>query len=148
MKILNLFLTSAFILAVVSVHAQDLSENDVPNAVRSAFSQEFPETSQAEWEMEKGNYKVEFNTTNNFENEVWYDASGKFIRSERQVFANDLPMDVLSKIRTEYRDYSMDDVKEVVVNGKKSYKLELSARKSDKEIKLHFDEQGNILKSK
>lgn len=145
MRFINLFFTSAFLVAITSVQAQDLSEANVPESVRSAFSQEFPETQQSEWELENGSYKVEFKTTDHAENEVWYDASGKQIRWERDIFVDELPTAAVSKIRADYPRYIMEDVKVVVVDGKKTYELELEERGTGNDVDLRFDEEGNIL---
>ena len=140
-----LFFTSAFIVGITSVQAQDLSEANVPELVRNAFSQEFPETQQSEWELENGSYKVEFKTTDHAENEVWYDATGKQTRWERDIFAEELPTAAVSKIRTDYPRYIIEDLKAVVVDGKTTYELELEERGTGNDVDLRFDDQGNIL---
>ena len=153
MKLQNLLLFTAFLFAATAVNAQDMTaaqdmtDNKVPEAAVISFNQTFPDATQADWKTENNRFKVEFKTTNNFEGEGVFDSAGKLISSEKQVFANDVPIDVISKIRTDYPATIIVDVREIYENGANTYRLSLEENGTTNIKNLHFDPTGKILKA-
>ncbi len=133
---LSLFASQSF--------AQDISQSQVPSFVVNEFQQAHPKALNVEWEMDGGHYKVEFEIgLLGTDHEIWYDQTGKIRRQEEEISKADLPKAVLSKIKTNYDGYRLDDVKKISVGTEIIYTLE--AKTLMEEWKLAFDEVGNEL---
>lgn len=92
--------------------AQELPESMVPEAVRQTFRSKYPGVYVYEWEYKRKSftYEAEF-TQGGYEYEAHFDADGKWIRTEREAHAAEVPKVVWDKLRAEgFFDYEFDDV--------------------------------------
>lgn len=130
------------LLATTIGHAQDINVSEVPTAVQTAFSNESANATDVEWEKDLENYKVEFEV-NRMEHEVWFDASGKIIKKEKNITEAELPQAVKNTIQSKYNGYRIDDIEMTWQNETTRYEVELE--KGREELKVTFDEKGMVL---
>ena len=140
MKTLKILATLFFVTGVAV--AQDMNQNDVPSSVKNAFTKEYANATDVEWEKEMDNYKVEFDV-NRMDNEVWYSASGAVVKKEQDITEAELPQAVRDAVKSGYAGYRLDDIEKVWQNNTTSYKLELEKGNEDKH--LTFDTNGKVI---
>lgn len=94
----------------------DLSLADVPQAVRTAFENEFSNTANLKWEtktVSQGQYyKAEFNnrSDNNYKTEVWYNADGAWYMTETEMPYSAIPQAIKTSFESsEYKDWKRDN---------------------------------------
>ena len=104
----TLKILAAFLFFTGVVVAQDMNATDVPASVKNAFSKEYAQATDVEWEKDMENYKVEFDL-NKMENEVWYSASGAVVKKEQDITEAELPQTVRDAVKSGYADYTLDD---------------------------------------
>ncbi len=133
-----------FLLAVNAAFAQKIHKSSVPSIIVNNFHQNFPRAYDVEWKLENELYKVEFETgLRRYDHTVWYDQSGKIIRSKAEIPKSELPEAVQSKLATEFRGYLVSDIKKIVDQNVAIYTLEV--KKLYEEWKVSLDAEGNIL---
>jgi uncharacterized membrane protein YkoI len=63
----------------------------VPEAAKMAFAKAYPNADDVEWELEDGNFEVEFELSEDKEMSVVYDASGNVLETEVPIKFSELP---------------------------------------------------------
>jgi len=134
-------LAALFFVTGVAV-AQDMNEKDVPASVKNAFTKEYANATDVEWEKDMENYKVEFDV-NRIENEVWYNASGTVVKKEQDIAEAELPQAVRDAVKSGYANHTLDDVEKVWQNNATNYELELENGNEDKQVT--FDANGKVI---
>lgn len=137
---------SACILALstIGVFAQDIPQNQVPAVVVNSFQQKFPKAKGVDWELKAGLYEAEFETgLFGTDHEVWIQSNGKIVRHKEELAKNDLPKAVIAKVKKDFPDYRIEDVKKITEEQKITYAFEVKSRAD--EWKLVVDAQGSIL---
>ncbi len=133
------FLLAAMMMASCS-DAQKLSEKDVPEAVKSAFNQKYPNAGKTAWEMENGNYEAEFEVSE-VENSVVMDASGNMLELEVEINVDALPENVKTYVKEKYASQKIKEAAKITnANGTITYEAEI------KGMDLLFDASGNFIK--
>lgn len=87
-------------------------------------------------------FKVEFDL-DRMEHEIWYDASGKMMKMEKEMNENDLPQAVKSKITSSYASFKIDDIEMKEENGKTTFEIELEDGRKEKTV--IFDASGSVI---
>ena len=118
----------------VSAFAQ---ASKVPDAVKMAFAKAYPNVDDVEWELEDGNFEVEFEMADDQEMSVVYDSNGALIETEVPVPFSELPKAAQAALKGK-------KVKETakITNAKGVVTYEVELRRKD----LLFDAQGNPVK--
>ncbi len=120
-----------FTLAALSIFgitmAQDISTSQVPSVILNQFNKDFSKANDVDWEMEGNLYNVDFEMGWNIDHEVWYSADGKIIKHKEVIAIKELPKAVSSRINTDFKGYSIDDLERITENGKVVYKMELNS---------------------
>lgn len=140
MKTLKI-LAALFFVTGVAV-AQDINPADVPAAVKNAFTKEYANATDVEWEKEMENYQVDFDV-DRMDHEVWYNASGTVVKKEQDIAETTLPQAVRDALKAGYADYRLDDIEKVWQNNTTSYQLELEKGNEDKHVT--FDANGKVI---
>lgn len=108
----------------------------VPEAVKMAFAKAYPNADDIEWEMESGNFEVEFEIAEDQEISVVYNANGELLETEVEIAFSELPQAAQAALKGKR-------VKEIAkitrANGVVTYEAEV--RHKD----LIFDAQGNLI---
>lgn len=127
-----------------STYAQKISKKAVPSLIINNFQKEFPRTFDVEWKMEQDAYKVEFETgVWQHDNTVWYDKSGKKLKSKCEISKKDLPKEILNTIQTQFKGYKTNDVKKITDQNETIYTLEL--KNLYEEWKVSFHANGTLI---
>ncbi len=137
----------ALFIGVTSMFAQDIPQSQVPSLVLNSFQQKYPKAYDVEWELKGDLYKVEFEKSLLGDDvEVWFDKSGKVVRSKEEISKSELPKAILDKIDAEFKASIIKDVEKFIDNNTVSYKVEVKTIREEWDIL--FDEKGNILSKK
>lgn len=140
---LSLFLTCLSL----SVFAQKITSDKVPSNIRATFKQSFPEATKVKWIMEdKVNYEVEFKIHNQ-EQSVVYDSNGKWIESEIEIKASQLPESVMQTIKTQFKGYKIEEASQIE-DTKYGKGFEVEIEKGERTMEVRFSATGEILNQK
>lgn len=143
MKKLNIFIL--FLLATSVAVAQNLNTSDLPEEVTSAFVKDNANAQHVEWQRDKGNYKVEFYMGLS-ETEIWYDEVGAMIKKTQDLNADQLPESISEVLKSDFKDFRVDDVDMIWMDHLTTYKVEMDNGKEEWEIT--FDSDGKILEKR
>ena len=120
----------------------DIPQSYVPQAVMQSFNDKYP-GSKATWEMERGMLKAEFRKDRR-DVDAWFDNNGKWVRSETDLVARDLPNSIKTMLESTYPGYHIDDIDLIETPTEKYYLVELEKRGS-MDIKVKVTEDGKII---
>jgi len=123
-----------------SLMAQDIPASEVPQAVSNAFTQEYANPTDVEWEKKKKNFEVEFEV-DGIDHKALYKADGQLLMAKKDLQEADLPQAVVQKITADYGDYEIDDVDELTVEGTTYYQVELDGTLRDRKVVYGADGQ-------
>lgn len=129
------------ILAVTSAQAQKVRTADVPEPVRSALSQKYPDATNVTWEKEKGNFEANWGGKSKEDNSVVFTPDGKLVEIVKAIPVADLPPAVATYVKKNYPGAKITEAGKVTdASGKTRYEAEVKGKD------LVFDEAGNFLK--
>ena len=121
-----------------------------PKVVREHFADMFPKAKDVEWEVEKGYWKVSFETgtgVSRVDSEAWYNETGEWVRTETDRFLSSLPEEIKAIISSsEYASAMIDDVKYVQTPSEEYYQFELTVAGASIYLDVYND--GRIIPSK
>ncbi|SFO01941.1 Putative beta-lactamase-inhibitor-like, PepSY-like [Paenimyroides ummariense] len=140
------YLTALFVSVFIGkkAAAQDLNYNEVPSVIINSFNKTFPKAFDAEWELDGGYYKAEFEIgVFGTDHDIWYDKKGRLIKHTEEISKNELPKNILKMINSGFIGFRIDDVKRITEYGKTTYTMELKS--FTEEWKAAFDHNGNLL---
>jgi len=143
----NLLLIAALSLFTVpGVHAQKtkVQDNDVPQAVMTAFDRQYPNTSDVNWKMKDGSYKAKF-TMSGTKHLAEFNSAGTLTKTGVAIPKQDLPSVVTSAINREYTSTNTGDIYRVQKDGQTHFLVEIDGRTGKTVI---YDEQGNVVREK
>src|SRR5690606_3632252 len=138
MKILAISILSMG-LTCSSLMAQDIPASQVPQAVTNAFTQEYTNPTDVDWEKKKKNFEVEFEI-DGVDHKALYTADGELLMTKRDLRENDVRPAITQKLAADYANYNIDDVDALIVDGVTYYQVELEGTLRDR--KLVFSEDG------
>lgn len=143
----NVLLSGLAFLLLGSVgFSQKLERGQVPANVLSSFESKHAEVKDVEWEKDGANFKVEFEHKNSDNDHViWYGADGKIVKHKAEISLTELPAKISEKLKADYKDYKTDELYKIEDGTSVKYKVKLKG--ASEEIKVLFDENGNVLKS-
>ena len=109
----------------------------VPEAVKMTFAKAYPNADDVEWELEDGNFEVEFEMSDDKEMSVVYDTNGTLLETEVEIAFSELPKAAQEALKGK-------KVKETakIINAKGVVVYEAEVRRKD----LMFDAQGQAIK--
>lgn len=148
LSLLSIVLTTFFIASCSNDDDNNNQNNiDVPNAVLTAFSSEYPTVANAKWEYENPYYIADFTDTGN-DTEVWYNTDGTMMLAVQDLKSSQLPQAVLSAIAaSNYKGWTFDDAKSIVRKGfSELYKVEMDDPASKKDVTLYYAANGTLIK--
>ena len=89
-------------------------------------------------------YNVDFEIEWFTDYEAWFNASGKLVKQTQEISKSDLPKAVINSIKTQYKEYRIEDAKKIIENGVETYKVELE--KWDEDFDVIYSKNGNLIK--
>lgn len=125
----------------------DKNSIDVPNAVLTAFNNEYPTVVSPTWEFEDPYYVAEFKYNGN-ETEVWYNTAGTMLLTVEELQSSQLPQAIKANIASsKYSAWTYDGVDLIQRDGFSSiYRVELDDPKSEGEVTLYYTASGVLIK--
>ena len=143
------FVIFAVAVAAMALLSCEKYEDGKPQKdVRTEFKNMYPGARDVEWEGRAGNWIVSFETgtpPNEVDHEAWYDAAGNWLKTETEIFANELPQSVQDALAgSEYASARIDwdDMVYVETPAGNYYRLELNAGGVD--IHVDVTEDGEV----
>ena len=119
-------------------------QNAIPMQVQGAFSSQFPNATDVEWEIEENGFEAEFKSYDKHMAAL-YDMSGKWVETETEINRRKMPGFLKDAIAHSFKGYRIMEVEEVSKPDlEKGYEVELQSGK--KSIEVLFDIEGQILK--
>ncbi len=138
----KIFLLSASFAICVFAFSQDAA----PAAVIKTFDDKYPGVTNKEWELEDGNYEVEF-IKDGKEISVLIDPSGTWISTESAITFEQLPAAVQQVLKDNFSGYKVIESSEITFpSGPKNYEVEMSS--GQMVLEVVFDPNGKPLSRK
>lgn len=114
----------------------------VPQAVKDAFSQKFPQAKNVSWETENGNFEANWGGTSGEDNSVLYSPAANFLEIAKAIPPSDLPVPAITYIKTQYKDATINEASRVTDSSNiETYEAEVNHKD------LVFDKDGNFTKT-
>lgn len=140
--------TQLMILSILALSAsacgQKVSDADVPQPVKAAFTKQFPKAERAKWGMEsKTEYEVEFKQGSE-EMSATYGNAGEWIETEMDLKLAALPGPVRATIARDYEGQKIGDISHV--DSPKGQTYEVDMEKGEKSMEVVFSTDGKVLK--
>ena len=130
----------------MNASAQNMSDTEVPQAVKAAFLKQFPKAEHAKWEMEdKKDYEVNFKQAG-VEWSAKYDASAKWMETEHSVKVDALPEAVRKALTANYGTHKVEAAE--VAETPEGTVYEVDLEKGKEELEVVFSADGKVIKSK
>jgi hypothetical protein len=137
----KLVLMSIVWVIACNVMAQDLKGKDVPQAVKAAFLNKYPEVTKVNWEKEKGNYEANWGGRSGEDNSALFKPTGSFIEIVKAIPVSELPAPIAPYVAKQYKGAKIKEAGRVTdAYGKTMYEAEIKGGD------LIFDEKGNFIK--
>ena len=115
----------------------------VPSIVSESFQKEFP-NKKANWEMENGDYEVEFKL-NGGEASAVYDKSGHRKELEIDIRHGELPLAAMDYLKKNYPSVKITEAAKIT-DDKNTLTYEAEIRKNNKNYDVLFDASGKFIK--
>ncbi len=122
-----------FIASIALAQTAFAQASKVPDAAKMAFAKAYPNADDVKWELEDGNFEVEFEMADDQEMSVVYDANGTQLETEVEIAFSELPKAAQEALKGK-------KVKETakITNAKGVVTYEAEVRRKD----LMFDATG------
>jgi hypothetical protein len=133
------------LLAVISlVSFSACSQKNPPDNVKKEFSQKFAGARSVKWDSEKENeWEAEFKM-NEKEMSVCFDNSGKWLETEAEVSAKELPASVANTLKNEFSGFKTDEISTIENPEMKGF--EIALKNKETEITVIISADGTVLK--
>ena len=138
-KYIFLSFTVAVLLFSVSYSQKTMQ---VPQAVKTAFQQKFPDATNVHWEKEKGNFEGNWGGKSNEDNSAVFTPAGNFLEIAKAIPVAQLPGEALNYIKMHYKGTVISEAA-IVTNAKGRITYEAEVNKKD----VVFDDKGKFLKT-
>lgn len=123
---------------------QDVASSQVPQKIVTAFSEDFSNARDVDWEKRETYYEVEFDMRWGRDHEAWYDFEGNMIYHKEEISNRELPSSIVDIINTEFEGYNVDDADKITEGEEVRYLLSLEAERMH-DIDLLIHENGEII---
>ena len=142
----RILVTGLLSIAISSCNMKDqIAHSQIPSVVLNGFQQQYSEAIDVEWEKQDSNFEAEFDL-NNVDYAVLINQQGEILKAKHDVNLEEVPENVVSKVKVDYPDYTIDDV-EILEEGERRYfQLELNGNLMGKDIVV--SETGEVLDTK
>jgi len=132
-----------FTFLTANIFAQDIQQKNVPAVVLNAFKIKFPNATDVDWRLEKGNYQIKFEV-NNKDNKLILDGRGNVVRHHQDLYGSEVPESVLKIIKSKVALYDLDDA-DRITEGKNIF-YEISFEISGKDHDFWIDGNGKLIR--
>ena len=120
------------------------SGKEVPEAIKSAFSQKFPDATHVKWDKENGNeWEAEFKM-NGIKYSANFENSGTWTETEYRISLKDIPEAVKTSLDNESAGAKIKESE--VCETKEGKVYEFVIRKGENVMELQINDAGRIIK--
>lgn len=123
----------AFLPIAFGSCASTIDQQEIPSVVINAVMTKYPDATDLEWEVKNGMYEVEFDLGKE-EYEVWVNADGTILKAEQEISNAKVPAVILSKLKSDYTDFKLDDAKRIEIAKNVYYEIELDGPLGDQVV--------------
>jgi hypothetical protein len=114
----------------------------VPEVVKKALLNKYPQASKVTWEKENGNYEANWGGKSGEDNSVQFTPKGDFIEIVNAISVSQLPVSVIAYVKEHYKGAKISEAGKVTdAKGKTSYEAEVNRKD------IIFDENGNFVQA-
>ena len=124
MTMKKVFFASLFALAFCA--SAFASPNTVNEKVLKAFNQTFISAQDVRWSQHNGMYEAHFNF-NDIVTRVTYDADGNAVQTIRYYYEQQLPLNILARVKSTYEGQKIFGVTELTTNEGTEYHIVLES---------------------
>lgn len=140
----NLILTMALLMAISTVSCAQ--QKEVPQNVKTAFSQKFPNAKKVSWEMEDASeWEAEFKM-NGKEYSANFSLKGEWKETEYEIKKSEIPANIKAILDRNFTDYDIEGAEIAETASGKSYEFEIEV--GEEEFEVVIDAQGKLTKKK
>ena len=123
----------AFLPIAFGSCASTIDQQEIPSVVINAVMTKYPDARDLEWEVKAGIYEAEFDLGKD-DYEVWVNADGTILKVEQEIRNTQVPAVILSKLKTDYKDFKPDDAKRIEIGKAVYYEIELDGAMGDQTV--------------
>ncbi|MDQ1769323.1 hypothetical protein GQR60_00640 [Labilibaculum sp. A4] len=131
-------------IAITSVSGCAQNKKAVPNQVKTAFAQKFPDASNVKWDKENdAEWEAEFKMSGK-EYSANFNMEGVWLETEFEISSNEIPDQVKSTIEKEFSGYKIEESEMSETADGKCYEFELKMGKT--EVEIAINSKGELIK--
>lgn len=123
----------AFLPIAFGACASTIDQQEIPSVVINAVMTKYPDARDLDWEVKNGIYEVEFDLGKD-DYEVWINAEGTILKIEQEIANAQIPAAVLSKVKSDYKEFKVDDAKRIEIGKAVYYEIELDGTFGDQTV--------------
>jgi len=123
----------AFLPIAFGSCAGTIDQQEIPSVVINAVMTKYPDAKDLDWEVKNGIYEAEFDLGKD-DYEVWVNAEGTILKVEQEITNAQIPAAVLTKVKSDYKDFKVDDAKRVEIGKAVYYEIELDGTLGDQTV--------------
>ena len=139
-----IFLVAVLCLSAnVSISAQKLTSAKVPELVKKALQAKSPHAENAQWEMEDGNYEVNYKAKGESIS-MQFSPAGKWLETETKLVGT-LPTPVTLTINKDYKGFKMGAPEKIETSDRGTL-YEIVLKKGKESWEVLFNADGKVLK--
>ncbi len=132
------------VFSILSFTACGQAGKAVPEKVKTAFSEKFPDATKVKWDKEnETEWEAEFKM-NSKEYSANFNADGTWVETEYELKLKDLPLAVTSKLKSDFADYKVDEAE--VTETVEGTVYEIQLKKGKEEMEVAIDASGTLVK--
>ena len=146
MKTLTITFFIVFGFLITSCAQDGIPQKQVPSDILNTFTSNFPNALATEWEKKGNMYEAEF-VMDHTDHTAHIDESGKLVRHEYDISANDLSEAVKAAIESSYAGFIIEDAVRIQEGETVTFKVEIEKGPTDYEI-LYADNGTELRKVK
>lgn len=140
----NIILTMALTMAIST--ASCAQQKEVPQKVKTAFAQKFPNAKKVSWDMEdESEWEAEFKM-NGKEYSANFSVNGEWKETEYEIKKSEIPANIQAILDQNFSDYDIEGAEIAETASGKSYEFEIEV--GEEEFEVVIDAQGKLTKKK
>jgi hypothetical protein len=123
----------AFLPVAFGACSATIDQQEIPSVVINAVMTKYPDAKELDWEVKNGIYEAEFDLGKD-DYEVWVNAEGTILKIEQEIKNTQVPAAILSKLKSDYADFKLDDAKRIEIGKAVYYEVELDGAFGDQTV--------------
>lgn len=123
----------AFLPIAFGACSATVDQQEIPSVVINAVMTKYPDAKELDWEVKNGVYEAEFDLGKD-DFEVWVNTEGTILKIEQEIKNTQVPAAILSKLKSDYKDFKLDDAKRIEIGKAVYYEIELDGTFGDQTV--------------